>query len=219
MRNDRHRLRRAALAGSVAVVCALSLPALSGAAIIVVGALGKTARTAYPEPVDTAFWLTAGKGGAGAVMPATGLVRLIRLRGCARRGAGGQAPLTQIHFQTLAPGAGGAVTVALTTAPLSVPVCGAGADPATVTSFSPGNLCVRKGDYVAFNDEGGAGPGFPRGVRYEIFGPAPGADTDSFTGAGATNNGDTLTGTVHTGVRLLMAIELGTGHDAGVCRR
>jgi hypothetical protein len=219
MRNDRRQPRVASCAGLIAITLALALPAASSAALITIGALGKTALISYPEPVDSAFWLTARKGGTMVAVPHAGLVRIIRLRGCARPGPGGQAPVTQIHFQTLVPSPGGKVTVKLTTGPLNVPVCGSGASRSTVTTFAPGNLCAGKGDYVAFNDEGGfAASGFPHGVRYEFFGPAAGAITDSFTGAGATNNGDTLTGTAHPGVRLLMQIVLGTGHNAGVCR-
>jgi hypothetical protein len=217
MRDDRQRLRRGAITGLLAIVFTLAAAAASGAALITVGGLGAAARISYPQPVDTAFWLTLRKGGTPAQIRERGLVRLIRLRGCARPGTSGEVPLTQIHFQTLAPGSGDTATVKITTGPLNVPICGQGASSSTVTAFNPGNLCVLKGDYVAFNVEGGGGPGFPQGVRYEVFGPASGAVTDSFTSAGGTNNGDTLTGTAHTGVRLLMALVIGSGHDAGIC--
>jgi hypothetical protein len=217
MRDDRRRLRLGALAGVLALVCLLAVAAESGAALIKVGGLGSKAAISYPEPVDTAFWLTARKGGGSAAIHATGLVHLIRLRGCARPGASGQLPLTQIHFQTLAPGPGGAVIVKITTGPLDVPVCGHGASPSTLTAFNPGNLCVVKGDYVDFNVEGGYAPGFPHGVRYEVFGRAAGAVTDSFTNGSGTNNGATLTGIPHAGVRLLIALVIGTGRSAGVC--
>ena len=217
MRDDRRPLRLLTPAALLATVVTLALPAVSAAALITVGALGRSAKVAFPQPVDTAFWLTARRGGAAAGLPRAGLVRVIRLRGCARPGAQGQAPLTQIHFQELVPGSGGTVTVQSTSGPLNVPVCGHGASAATVTTFVPGNLCAVKGGYVAFNIEGGAGPGFPNGVRYEMFGAAAGAVTDSYTNANGTNNGDTLAGTAHAGVRLLMQIVLGTGHDAGVC--
>jgi hypothetical protein len=104
-----------------------------------------------------------------------------------------------------------------TSGPLDIPVCGDGATVKTATTFVPGNLCVPKGGYVAFNDEGGGGPGFPAGVRYAVLGAAAGALTESFTQAGGTNNGDTLTGSPHRGVRLLMQAVIGTGRAAGVC--
>jgi hypothetical protein len=217
MRNDRRPLRLLTPAALVATVVTLAVPAVSAAALITVGALGGRAKVSFPQPVDTAFWLTARKGGAAARIPRAGLVRVIRLRGCARPGAQGQAPLTQVHFQELLPGSGSAVTVQSTSGPLNVPVCGHGVSASTVTAFVPGNLCAVKGGYVALNVEGGAAPGFPDGVRYEVFGAAAGAVTDSFTQANATNNGDKLTGTAHPGVRLLMQIAVGTGRDAGVC--
>ncbi len=217
MHNDRRPLRLLNPAALLASVVLLALPAVSAAALFTIGALGRSARVSFPRPVDTAFWLTARKGGAAARIPRAGLVRVIRLRGCARPGQQGQAPLTQIHFQELLPGAGSTVTVQSTSGPLNVPVCGRGASASTVTAFVPGNLCAVKGGYVAFNVEGGAGPGFPDGVRYEMFGAAAGAVTDAYTMANGTNNGDTLTGTAHTGIRLLMQIVVGTGRDAGVC--
>jgi hypothetical protein len=217
MRTDHPRPRLLTSTGLVAIAATLALPAVGSAALITVGALGKVARVSYPQPVDTAFWLTAKAGGASAELPASGLVRVIRMRGCAQPGPGGESPLTQVHFQTLVAGPAGTVKVNVTSGPLDVPVCGHGATPATLTTFVPGNLCAGKGDYVAFNVEGGFGSGFPNGVRYKFFGPAAGAVTDSFTRAGATNNGDTLAGTAHAGVRLLMQVVLGTGHSAGVC--
>ncbi|MGA3361394.1 MAG: hypothetical protein ABSD82_05130 [Solirubrobacteraceae bacterium] len=217
MSKEHQRLRPAALTGVLAAILALALPAASSAALFTIGGLGKSAAISLPQPVDTAFWLTARKGGAAAAVSHTGLVRVIRLRGCARPGPAGQAPLTQIHFQELVPGAGGAVTVKSTSGPLNMPICGQGATAATVTTFVPGNLCAVTGGYVAFNVEGGYGPGFPHGVRYEVFGRAAGAVTDSYTNGGGTNNGATLTGTAHAGLRLLMEIVLGTGRQAGVC--
>jgi hypothetical protein len=205
------------LVGLLAMVFVLAAATESGAALIKVGGLGTTATASFPEPVDTAFWLTARKGGGAAQIRKRGLVQVVRVRGCARPSPTGQLPLTQIHIQTLAPGPGGTVTVKLTSGPLNMPICGHGASPSTVTPFRIAHLCVGKGDYVDFNVEGGFAPGFPQGVPYEVFGPAAGAVTDSFTSGSGTNNGATLTGTAHAGVRLLMAIVIATGHDARGC--
>jgi len=218
MRDDRKRLRTGAFVGLLAMVFVLAAATESGAALIKLGGLGKTATISFPEPVDTAFWLTARKGGGSAQIHTRGLVELVSVRGCARPAPTGQLPLTQIHIQTLTPGTGGSVSVKLTTGPLNMPICGQGASPSTVTAFKFAHLCVVKGDYVDFNVEGGFGPGFPQGVRYEVFGRAAGAVTDSFTSANGTNNGATLTGTAHAGVRLLMAMVIATGRDARGCR-
>jgi hypothetical protein len=218
MRDDRKRLRTGAFVGLLATVFVLVAASVSGAALLKAGGLGSAATISLPEPVDTAFWLTARKGGGSAQIHTRGLVELVSVRGCARPAPTGQLPLTQIHIQTLTPGAGGSVSVKLTTGPLNMPICGQGASPSTVTAFKFAHLCVVKGDYVDFNVEGGFGPGFPQGVRYEVFGRAAGAVTDSFTSANGTNNGATLTGTAHAGVRLLMAMVIATGRDARGCR-
>jgi hypothetical protein len=191
----------------VTVGCAL--PAASVAKLFGVGSIGP-ASIAYAHPVDTAFWSV----GAAPTVPRAGQVRVIRLRGCALPGRKGQSPLTQIHFQTLTPGGGSSVSVKATSQPLNIPVCGRGASPRTVSTFHPLYLCAVPGDYVAFNDEGGFGPGFPRGVRYRVFGPAAAAVTDTFTKAGGTNNGAHLNGTPIAGVKLMMSYVLGTGHNA-----
>ncbi len=218
MRDGRKRLRTGAFVGLLAMVFVLVAASVSGAALLKAGGLGSAATISLPEPVDTAFWLTARKGGGSAQIHTRGLVELVSVRGCARPAPTGQLPLTQIHIQTLTPGAGGSVSVKLTTGPLNMPICGQGASPSTVTAFKFAHLCVVKGDYVDFNVEGGFGPGFPQGVRYEVFGRAAGAVTDSFTSANGTNNGATLTGTAHAGVRLLLAMVIATGRDARGCR-
>ncbi len=92
-----------------------------------------------------------------------------------RTGAGGPAPLTQIHFQDLVPQPGGGAQVNVTTQPFDIPVCGAGgASGSTVTSYEPTNFCVNQGDYVDFNDEGGFEPAdplaYPSGVPYKVLG-------------------------------------------------
>src|SRR6202035_1196618 len=52
---------------------------------------------------DTALW------NAGDRAPAAGDVAKVSLEGCAQAAKSGPPPLTQIHFQTLAPQGGGAV--------------------------------------------------------------------------------------------------------------
>ncbi len=86
--------------------------------------------------------------------PVGGQVVSVRLEGCAK--SNGPAPLTQIHFQTLAPVAGGGARVELTSQAFEIPVCGVGgASGSTISSYDPINLCVAQGDYVSFNEEGG----------------------------------------------------------------
>jgi hypothetical protein len=204
-----------AVAAVVATVCAGLLPAAASAAVVTFGSsLASPASVAIAHPVDTAFWSTGLSGGAPVRAPQSGQVLAISMRGCAERGTGGRVPLTQVHFQVLAPAGGSRTKIKVTTGPENLPICGGAVSGATISTFHPVNMCVRRGEYVAFNDEGGFYPGgFPRGVGYEVFANAPGASTNSFTGANATNNGDRMTGRAHGGLELLMQMQLGTGRN------
>jgi hypothetical protein len=201
-----------------AALLAVSLPAGAGAAVTTFGSPLSVAATLntsdnlsyqgvntqvppspeFPEGVahtahfgsDTAIWNTY----PAATAPANGQAVKIRLEGCAEPAAGGPAPLTQIHFQDLAPVAGGGAKVNLTSQPFDIPVCGQnGAGGSTVTTYEPINLCMSQGDYLAFNDEGGYVQTYYRaGVPYEVMARAPGSALDSYIGGGRTNNGDVL---------------------------
>ena len=126
--------------------------------------------------------------------PAGGQVVSVRLEGCAK--SNGPAPLTQIHFQSLAPLAGGGAKVELTSQAFDIPVCGVGgASGSTVSAYDPINLCVAQGDFVAFNDEGGfvgaqnGPPPYPAGVPYMVIGGVTGATMDSFIRNNEVGNG------------------------------
>lgn len=178
--------------------------------------LSATANRAYAHGVDTAFWPRSISGGR-ATAPAKGRLATIYVKGCAVQN-GSRAPLTQFHVQVLRPIGGGAVKVMITGGPFNLPVCGHGGGASTVSSYQGGNLCVHKGDYVAFNDEGGFGPGYPKGVSYKVLATASGSSTMTFTGANRTNNGAVLRGRTLSGVELLMKMKLLTGSAAGVCQ-
>lgn len=209
------RVRRVGCAAAVLAAAAAALPAGAQAALINLGSsLAAPATVAVPRPVDTAFWSTSVAGGSPVRAPQAGQVFAVRLRGCAQRGSGGQLPLTQFHFQSLT-GTGATATIQSTSGPANLPICGGSVSGATVSTFHPVNLCVAKGGFVAFNDEGGGAAAFPTGVGYEVFAPRPGSVTDSFTGAGATNNGNRLRGGAHSGLELLMQVVLATGRNIG----
>ena len=173
---------------------------------------------------DTAIWNVAlAKGIASA--PATGQAVKINLEGCAEPASGGPAPLTQIHFQDISPLPGGGAKVNLTSQPFEIPVCGQnGASGSTVTSYEPINLCVSKGDYVDFNDEGGYVPFIYRsGVPYEVLGSESGSTVDSFIKGNGTDNGDSMPSSERSNAEgfaenqneeLMMQVELGTGANA-----
>jgi hypothetical protein len=167
--------------------------------------------------------VTLAKGQPSA--PATGQVTAVSIKGCAVPSVGGPPPLTQIHFQTLSPQGAGAVKVLLTSQPFDIPVCarrGAGAQ--TVTTYRPFGLCINRGDYVAFNDEGGFVAGAYRaGVPYRVMAASSSSTMDSYLMPGGTNNGDLLSPSVlasaegfaaNPGQELLLRATLATGANA-----
>lgn len=179
----------------------------------------------YHYGADTALW------NANSRVPSTGQALEVSLEGCAQPAAGGPPPLTQVHFQDLSPLGGGGAKVNLSSQPFDIPVCGEnGASGSTVTSYRPINLCVRAGDYVAFNDEGGYVENVYRaGVPYRVLGSVKRSRTDSFLMDNGTGNGaimsssdraanEGFTSTRHE--ELMMRVTLGTGADADrVCKR
>jgi hypothetical protein len=178
----------------------------------------------YHYGADTALWNVAlAKGLARA--PSAGQARKVRLEGCAAAVRGGPAPLTQIHFQDLSPLPGGGAKVKLTSQPFDIPVCGHnGASGTTVTSYTPINLCMSAGDYVAFNDEGGYVENVYRaGVPYKVLGAVKGSKTDSFLMGNGTGNGAILSPSVlaandgfasNRGEELMLQVVFATGSSA-----
>lgn len=173
---------------------------------------------------DTALWNTI-VGGGRATAPAAGQVTEVQLKGCAVRAHRGPVPLRQIHFQTLAPRAGGAVKVELTSQPFEIPICGAHkAGTNMVSTYKPRGLCIDGGDYVGFNDEGGFVERFYRaGVPYGVIAASRGSRLDSFIMGGGTGNGAVMRPSVlapadgfasNTHEELLLRATLATGRSA-----
>jgi len=172
---------------------------------------------------DTALWNTSIASGEAA-MPASGQALKVSLEGCAQRAPGGPPPLTQIHFQTLTPVRNGGARVDLTSQAFDIPVCGEGASGSTVSTYEPINLCVRRGDFVALNDEGGFVEGAYRaGVPYKVLGAVPGSSSDSFIRGNGTANGALLSALDTTNMdgfafnsneELMLQVQFGTGPDA-----
>lgn len=174
---------------------------------------------------DAALWNTVVAGGGAAAMPTAGQAVRISLEGCAVPAPGGPAPLTQIHFQTLSPLPNGGARVNLSSQPFDIPVCGRnGASGSTVSTYEPVNLCVNRGDYVAFNEEGGfVEKSYQSGVRYQVIGNVPGSAFASFIKGNGTNNGAMLSAldtapmdgfALNMHKELMMQVALGTGSDA-----
>jgi hypothetical protein len=235
------------LLGSVlASALALSMPASSGAAIrsfgspLAVPASLNTAEgldyqgTYTPLPgsvfhtfhygADTAIWNVGQAVGVPRV-PAGGQALKVSLEGCARPAAGGPAPLTQIHFQDITPLPGAGAKVNMTSGPFDIPVCGVHrASGSTITTYAPSGLCVSRGDYVAFNDEGGYVENIYRaGVPYQVLGSVKGSTADSFIKNEGTGNGAVMPSSdtaANEGFasnhdeELMMRVTLGTGPNA-----
>ncbi len=173
---------------------------------------------------DTTLWDVVQAGGSPS-MPAAGQAVKVSLEGCAQSARGGPPPLTQIHFQDVSPLPEGGVRVNLTSQSFDIPVCGqGGASGSTVTGYEPTNLCVSKGDYVAFNDEGGYVENVYRaGVPYQVLGRVNRSTADSFlmndgTGDGAVFSPSNLAPddgfAINENEELMLQVTLGTGPDA-----
>lgn len=246
------RIRSTVVAGVLASACLVIAPTISQAAITTFGSplsVPATLNTAEnlnyygtytpvpPSPeapnglyhtyhygADTALWNIAQAAGDPRAQQA-GQALKISLEGCAVPSPRGPSPLTQIHFQDLSPLPGGGATVNVTSQPFDTPVCGRdGASGGTVTTYEPTNLCVARGDYVGFNDEGGYVENIYRnGVPYRVLGAVAGSTVDSFIANGGTGNGAAMsssrTGTMdgfaaNKDEELMMQVTLGTGPDA-----
>ncbi len=173
---------------------------------------------------DTALWNVT-LAGLGAAMPVTGQALKVKLEGCAQPAAEGPPPLTEIHFQDLTPTADGGARVNISSQGFTIPICGqGGASGATITTYEPINLCVSRGDYVGFNDDGGYVPNVYRaGVPYQVIGSAASSTMDSFIRGNGTGNGATMSSTDRTAndgfasnrdEELMLQVDLGSGPDA-----
>lgn len=200
------------------VLTAAAVPAApAGARVITYGStLRASATIVETHPVDSAFWPVAAPGGRSVRAPRTGQILAIRLKGTALRHRG-RDPVDEVHFQHLRPRSGGRMLVVQTSQPFDVPI---GGPRNTISTFRPENLCVRRGDVIAFNDEGGFVPSlYPSGTPFRVFGRVAGARTARFTKGGGTLNGATMTPKVRSREELLMQLELGTGaRVSGACR-
>ncbi len=178
----------------------------------------------YHSGADTALWNVALANGAPSA-PEEGQALKVKLEGCAEAASGGPDPLTQIHLQDITPLAGGGAKVNLTSQPFEIPVCGRGtASGSTVTTYEPINLCMAKGDYIDFNDEGGYVPNaYQNGVPYRVLGAVAGSKLDSFIRGGGTNNGATMSSSdlspaegfsSVSNEELMLQVEFGSGANA-----
>jgi hypothetical protein len=178
----------------------------------------------YHAGSDTALWNVALKSGSPSA-PEAGQAVKVKLEGCAEASGHGPAPLTQIHFQDISPLAGGGAKVNLTSQAFDIPVCGrSGASGGTITTYEPVNLCMKAGDYIDFNDEGGYVENVYRnGVPYRVLGAVTGSRADSFIRGGGTNNGAVMSSSDRTATdgfaendneELMLQVTFASGPDA-----
>ena len=227
-----HGMRWAAALAGVALMLVLMLPAGAHAAVSTFGsdltptANLETVDSLKPDPhfgADTALWNTTASD-PSAASPAPGQIVSVRVKGCAQAAAGATTTTTEVHFQDLVPQADGTYKVNVTSQAFNLPICGQGADQNTITTFQPTNLCVNKGDYVDFNDNGGFDPAFyPNGVPLFVMASRTGSSMDSFIRHNGTGNGATFAPsdtTANDGFaqepnqELLLQASLATGPDA-----
>ena len=196
-----------ALATSLALL--LVLAAASQAAVVTIGSdLSGTGTTAIQRTEDTAL---AQLTGARAEVPNSGQVVSVDLKGCSAKTAA-QNPETAIYVQDLR-ASGGAQEVISTSQQFHLPICGAGADAGTVTTFRPTDQCVNAGNLVGVV-VGGQTPGYPLGTPYFIAKPNPGLSVGTFSGNGATLNGSRYTFAPMADTELLARAKIGTGADS-----
>ncbi|HKP89143.1 MAG TPA: hypothetical protein VJT75_04135 [Thermoleophilaceae bacterium] len=214
----------------MAAAALLALPASGHAAVMTIGSdLTKEANVFEAHGADAAFWNTSIDGQPGAI-PADGQITFIRVKGSVvddprHRRYSGTKPLDpQFHFQVLHPISGGRqMRVMLSSAPFRLPVTLDGdssAETQQISGYKPVNLCVRKGDYVDFNDIGGHEWSWPErstidGMHVQVFSRTPGSTVGFYSKNNGTNiNSEWTPAAFNQGEELLMQMKLATAPDA-----
>ena len=203
----------------VALACTFALAAAPAAEARVYSFgsdLKPPATKVYGYPVDTAFWQTDLPGSTPVRSPVNGQVLTVRVKGIAARTGSGD-PDTRVFFQVLRPRGDGSFRIIVSSGPFNMPI---GGDPNQISTFRPENMCIKKGDRVAFNTVGGFAPdlGYPNGTPWQVFGVRSGSAFARFTSAGNTNNGQTVKGRSRKGQELLIRMRVGNGKDGtGLC--
>ncbi len=176
---------------------------------------------------DTSYW-NEGVGVYNA--PADGQVTVVKLKGAVlpndrMRNTEAEKLAQIMHFQVLREkGDGRLKVVQLSTGHLEIPIADEKQAQELVTSYRPVNLCVQKGDIVAFNTIGAheyrRNPGTlggPEGAQYQVFGRVPTGLTAWYEKDNGLNEGTTIDPSPfqpYGGVELLMRTTLATGPDA-----
>lgn len=217
----------ARFAALLAAAALIALPATASAAVSDFGSdLSSPANISLNHGSDTSYWNIALPSGGLYTAPADGQVTIVKLKGGVlpnRALAGSSAEdLAQIiHFQVLRDkGDGYLKVVQLSTGHLKIPLTD---DQNVVTQYEPVNLCVKRGDTVAFNTIGAHeyrripyDPAY-QGAEYQVFGRVPGSTIQWYEKDNGLNEGTTILPSPNDqlqGAELLMRTTLATGPDA-----
>ena len=192
----------------------LAAPAASQAAVSNIGSdLSGSAGVAIQRTQDTALAQLQAPGGEPTA-PHGGQVLAVRVTGCSQHDNVPQAPETRLFAQVLQPQGDGSNLVVSSSQPFDLPICGrAGADHGTLSTFSPSDQCISRGDRVGVV-VGGQTPGYPNGTQYFIARSSPGASLGAFSGNGQTVNGSRFTLAPLADTELLMQAAIGSGADS-----
>jgi hypothetical protein len=219
---------RRSLFAAIAVLCLVPAPAL--AEVRDFGSdLSAPANLSGSHGADTSYWNIAPTSPLGGYpAPAEGQVTVVQLRGGLipnprLRNTEAENLAQIIHFQVLRDrGDGRFKIVQLSTGHLEIPLDATPQD--RVTTYKPVNLCVKKGDLVAFNTIGAheyrmnpGSPGGPQGAEYQVFGRVPDQITQWYEKDNGLNEGTSILPSPNEqmlGHELLLKTTLATGPDA-----
>ncbi|HEX8647029.1 MAG TPA: PASTA domain-containing protein [Thermoleophilaceae bacterium] len=219
--------RRLALA-LIAAACAL--PAAAQAEVSDFGSdLSLPATASHNSGPDISYWNAGPTPGLGSyVAPAEGQVTTVKLKGALipnprLRGSDEERIAQIIHFQVLRDkGDGRLKIVQLSTGHMQMPI--SDQPEQVVTEYKPVNLCVKRGDVVAFNTIGAheyrRDPGTlggPQGAEYQVFGIAPDMITQFYSKDNGLNEQTTIDPSPNDVLfrhELLMRTTLATGPDS-----
>ena len=222
-------MRRPLLAALIVMCLA---PATAAADVFDFGSdLSLPATVALNHGADTSYWNVGSAPGAGGsyTAPADGQVSIVKLKGGLlpndrMRNTEAEKLAQIIHYQVLRDkGDGTYKVVLLSTGHLEMPIADSKAAEQLVTTYRPVNLCVKKGDTVAFNTIGAheyrrptLDPAY-QGAEYQVFGIAPNMVTQWYEKDNGLNEGTTLAVSPNDRMfrhELLMQTTLATGPDA-----
>ena len=191
--------------------------------------LSLPASAAHNSGPDISYWNAGPSPGLGSyVAPAEGQVTEVKLKGALipnprLRNTDEERIAQIIHFQVLRDkGDGRLKVVQLSTGHMQMPL--SDQPEQVVTAYRPVNLCVKRGDLVAFNTIGAheyrrdpGSLGGPQGAEYQVFGIAPDMITQFYSKDNGLNEMTTIDPSPNDVLfrhELLMRTTLATGPDA-----